>query len=56
MEHVTYFLVGAVAGFWLSVFLFSTLIYQISKGIPKANLVKVDRTNVKDLYPPKDNN
>lgn len=56
MEHAAYFMVGAVAGFWLSVFLFSTLIYKISKGVPQLAQVKSDKDNVKDLVPPKWNN
>lgn len=53
MDSVAHFLIGAVFGFWVSVFLFGTLIYKASKSLPKQAEVK---TNVRDLYPPKDNN
>lgn len=54
MESAAHFLVGAVFGFWASVFLFATLIYKASKSLPKPAEVKEARPNVLDLYPPKE--
>ncbi len=55
MDTATHFILGAVTGFWLSTFLFGTLIYKASKSLPKLAEVK-NRTQTQDLYPPKDNN